>query len=95
MARNKRAELAAQRPISNDAEVLARMLKMPSEVRDQLIRAKLTYAMCRQLCHTSGVRQIKGNCRNVLARRLHRLTTFPSNADLCAKLIERGGRHAA
>lgn len=92
MSKQDRTELSRRRPLPpHRAQEILKLLSEAGEHRTRLINEELTYAEARQLCHDAGIRQIKGNCRKVLARRLGRLTTVDKTGRLAA--ILQGTNH--
>lgn len=74
MSHKTREELSRMRPLSPAQSLRLRkaLAVLSAEAAETLINA-IPYAEARQLCHDFGIKQIKGNCRKVLARRVRRL----------------------
>jgi hypothetical protein len=85
---NKRLELSRRRPLGETKarHFLGSLAAASSAAREELIFHTLTYDEARQLCHLAGIKQIKGNCRKVLNRRIVRLTTVDKQGRLAEVL---------
>lgn len=62
--------------------MLQTLANLSADELDYSIRVRISYAEARQLCHEAGIKQIKGNCRRVLIRRLNRLNTVDKTGRL-------------
>jgi len=68
---------------------LYELLQAEPAVRNHFIFNLMTYNEAWQLCHATGIKHIKGNCRKVLERRLRRIVELPQNEYMKQQLLRR------
>lgn len=90
MSKNTRKALSLRRPLrpKDVATTLSFLTKLSQSELEAEVARGVTYDEARQLCHELGIKQIKGNCRKVLTRRITRLRTVDKTGRLAQLLGE-------